>query len=118
MAARHRTPSWPLWSHSPRLAGRLLLSPAWIPPAALSQSGCGAEWREGCPFVTAGAAGSPCSDSDEEESTKEDNTALLRFHLKYEADVLFTRWAGAPGPCAEVLGDAAKCIPKSAVPRP
>uniref|UniRef100_A0A8C6CQ00 Integrin subunit alpha 11 n=1 Tax=Moschus moschiferus TaxID=68415 RepID=A0A8C6CQ00_MOSMO len=31
------------------------------------------------------------SDSDEEESTKEDNTALLRFHLKYEADVLFTR---------------------------
>uniref|UniRef100_A0A8C0K2A7 Integrin subunit alpha 11 n=1 Tax=Canis lupus dingo TaxID=286419 RepID=A0A8C0K2A7_CANLU len=35
--------------------------------------------------------GSPCSDSDEEESTKEDNTALLRFHLKYEADVLFTR---------------------------
>uniref|UniRef100_A0A8C4LG14 Integrin subunit alpha 11 n=1 Tax=Equus asinus TaxID=9793 RepID=A0A8C4LG14_EQUAS len=31
------------------------------------------------------------SDSDEEESTKEDNTALLRFHLKYEADILFTR---------------------------
>uniref|UniRef100_M3XMB8 Integrin subunit alpha 11 n=1 Tax=Mustela putorius furo TaxID=9669 RepID=M3XMB8_MUSPF len=31
------------------------------------------------------------SDSDEEESTREDNTALLRFHLKYEADVLFTR---------------------------
>ncbi|KAB0393897.1 hypothetical protein E2I00_004046 [Balaenoptera physalus] len=31
------------------------------------------------------------SDSDEEESTKEDNTALLRLHLKYEADVLFTR---------------------------
>ncbi|XP_025774972.1 integrin alpha-11 [Puma concolor] len=31
------------------------------------------------------------SDSDEEESTKEDNTALLRSHLKYEADVLFTR---------------------------
>ncbi|XP_014635898.1 PREDICTED: integrin alpha-11 [Ceratotherium simum simum] len=31
------------------------------------------------------------SDSDEEESTKQDNTALLRFHLKYEADVLFTR---------------------------
>ncbi|KAK2499830.1 hypothetical protein MC885_009822 [Smutsia gigantea] len=31
------------------------------------------------------------SDSDEEESTKGDNTALLRFHLKYEADVLFTR---------------------------
>ncbi|VFV36536.1 integrin alpha-11 [Lynx pardinus] len=30
-------------------------------------------------------------DSDEEESTKEDNTALLRSHLKYEADVLFTR---------------------------
>lgn len=45
--------------------------------------------------------GSPCSDSDEEESTKEDNTALLRFHLKYEADVLFTRWAGGcPGPQA------------------
>lgn len=38
--------------------------------------------------------GSPCSDSDEEESTKEDNKALLRFHLKYEADILFTRWAG------------------------
>lgn len=37
--------------------------------------------------------GSPCSDSDEDESTKEDNTALLRFHLKYEADILFTRWA-------------------------
>ncbi|KAB1257212.1 Integrin alpha-11, partial [Camelus dromedarius] len=31
------------------------------------------------------------SDSDEEDSTKGDNTALLRFHLKYEADVLFTR---------------------------
>uniref|UniRef100_A0A452U6A1 Integrin subunit alpha 11 n=1 Tax=Ursus maritimus TaxID=29073 RepID=A0A452U6A1_URSMA len=31
------------------------------------------------------------SDSDEEESTKEDNMALLSFHLKYEADVLFTR---------------------------
>ncbi|XP_049761764.1 integrin alpha-11 isoform X1 [Elephas maximus indicus] len=31
------------------------------------------------------------SDSDEQESTKEDNTALLRFHLKYEADILFTR---------------------------
>ncbi|XP_012999476.1 integrin alpha-11 isoform X3 [Cavia porcellus] len=31
------------------------------------------------------------SDSDEQDSTKEDNTALLRFHLKYEADVLFTR---------------------------
>uniref|UniRef100_A0A8C9B5V4 Integrin subunit alpha 11 n=1 Tax=Phocoena sinus TaxID=42100 RepID=A0A8C9B5V4_PHOSS len=31
------------------------------------------------------------SDSDEEESTKEDNMALLRLHLKYEADVLFTR---------------------------
>ncbi|XP_037358692.2 integrin alpha-11 [Talpa occidentalis] len=31
------------------------------------------------------------SDSDEDESTKEDNTALLRFHLKYEADILFTR---------------------------
>ena len=41
--------------------------------------------------------GSPCSDSDEEESTKEDNTALLRSHLKYEADVLFTRWAGPRG---------------------
>lgn len=37
------------------------------------------------------------SDSDEEESTKEDNTVLLRFHLKYEADILFTRWARAPG---------------------
>lgn len=35
----------------------------------------------------------PCSDSDEQDSTKDDNTALLRFHLKYEADVLFTRWA-------------------------
>lgn len=42
-------------------------------------------------------SGSPCSDSDEEESTKEDNTVLLRFHLKYEADILFTRWARAPG---------------------
>ncbi|XP_076984455.1 integrin alpha-11 isoform X2 [Tamandua tetradactyla] len=31
------------------------------------------------------------SDSDEQESTREDNTALLRFHLKYEADILFTR---------------------------
>ncbi|XP_049634566.1 integrin alpha-11 [Suncus etruscus] len=31
------------------------------------------------------------SDSDEEEGTKKDNTALLRCHLKYEADVLFTR---------------------------
>ncbi|KAM9183392.1 integrin alpha-11-like [Dugong dugon] len=31
------------------------------------------------------------SDSDEQDSTKEDNTALLRFHLKYEADILFTR---------------------------
>nr|XP_020141648.1 integrin alpha-11 isoform X4 [Microcebus murinus] len=31
------------------------------------------------------------SDSDEQDSTKGDNTALLRFHLKYEADVLFTR---------------------------
>lgn len=36
----------------------------------------------------------PCSDSDEEEGTKKDNTALLRCHLKYEADVLFTRCAG------------------------
>lgn len=26
--------------------------------------------------------------------------ALLRFHLKYEADLLFTRWAGTPGPQA------------------
>uniref|UniRef100_A0A5F9CR49 Integrin subunit alpha 11 n=1 Tax=Oryctolagus cuniculus TaxID=9986 RepID=A0A5F9CR49_RABIT len=31
------------------------------------------------------------SDSEEQDSTKDDNTALLRFHLKYEADVLFTR---------------------------
>ncbi|XP_021565023.1 integrin alpha-11 [Carlito syrichta] len=31
------------------------------------------------------------SDSDEQDSTKDDNTALLHFHLKYEADVLFTR---------------------------
>lgn len=37
-----------------------------------------------------------CSDSDEEENTKGDNTALLRFHLKYEADILFTRWARTP----------------------
>ena len=66
--------------------------------------------------MTPGAAGSPCSDSDEEESTKEDNTALLRFHLKYEADVLFTRWAGAPGPlCSEMQPSV---IPKSAAPRP
>lgn len=42
------------------------------------------------PLLTA-LHGSPCSDSDEEESTKEDNMALLSFHLKYEADVLFTR---------------------------
>jgi hypothetical protein len=35
----------------------------------------------------------PCSDSDEQDSTKEDNSALLSFHLKYEADILFTRWA-------------------------
>uniref|UniRef100_A0A8I4A247 Integrin alpha-11 n=1 Tax=Callithrix jacchus TaxID=9483 RepID=A0A8I4A247_CALJA len=31
------------------------------------------------------------SDSNERDSTKEDNMAPLRFHLKYEADVLFTR---------------------------
>uniref|UniRef100_A0A8C6S234 Integrin alpha 11 n=1 Tax=Nannospalax galili TaxID=1026970 RepID=A0A8C6S234_NANGA len=31
------------------------------------------------------------SDSDEQDSTMDDNTALLHFHLKYEADVLFTR---------------------------
>ncbi|KAH0504926.1 Integrin alpha-11 [Microtus ochrogaster] len=31
------------------------------------------------------------SDSHEQESTTDDNMALLRFHLKYEADVLFTR---------------------------
>ncbi|KAM4826294.1 integrin alpha-11 [Thomomys bottae] len=31
------------------------------------------------------------SDSEEKDSTKDDNSALLRFHLKYEADVLFTR---------------------------
>lgn len=41
------------------------------------------------------------SDSDEDESTKGDNTALLRFHLKYEADILFTRWAVALGPGGE-----------------
>ncbi|XP_025966512.2 integrin alpha-11 isoform X2 [Dromaius novaehollandiae] len=31
------------------------------------------------------------SDSEEDESTKEDNFALLNYHLKYEADLLFTR---------------------------
>uniref|UniRef100_G3VRC7 Integrin subunit alpha 11 n=1 Tax=Sarcophilus harrisii TaxID=9305 RepID=G3VRC7_SARHA len=31
------------------------------------------------------------SDSEEQESTKNDNSALLNFHLKYEADILFTR---------------------------
>ncbi|XP_068954318.1 integrin alpha-11 [Petaurus breviceps papuanus] len=31
------------------------------------------------------------SDSEEQESTKRDNSALLNFHLKYEADILFTR---------------------------
>ncbi|XP_009701727.1 PREDICTED: integrin alpha-11, partial [Cariama cristata] len=31
------------------------------------------------------------SDSEEQESTKEDNFAHLNFHLKYEADLLFTR---------------------------
>ncbi|XP_060031684.1 integrin alpha-11 [Erinaceus europaeus] len=31
------------------------------------------------------------SDSDEEDNTREDNTALLRLQLKYEADLLFTR---------------------------
>ncbi|XP_065497736.1 integrin alpha-11 [Caloenas nicobarica] len=31
------------------------------------------------------------SDSEEKESTKEDNVAHLNFHLKYEADLLFTR---------------------------
>ncbi|KFV77427.1 Integrin alpha-11, partial [Struthio camelus australis] len=31
------------------------------------------------------------SDSEENESTKEDNSALLNYHLKYEADLLFTR---------------------------
>ncbi|NXI95475.1 ITA11 protein, partial [Psophia crepitans] len=31
------------------------------------------------------------SDSEEKESTKEDNFAHLNFHLKYEADLLFTR---------------------------
>lgn len=49
------------------------------------------------PFLTL-LPGSPCSDSNERDSTKEDNVAPLRFHLKYEADVLFTRWAGLQGP--------------------
>uniref|UniRef100_A0A8D0L8R1 Integrin subunit alpha 11 n=1 Tax=Sphenodon punctatus TaxID=8508 RepID=A0A8D0L8R1_SPHPU len=31
------------------------------------------------------------SDSEEQESTKDDNSVLLSFHLKYEADLLFTR---------------------------
>ncbi|KYO20931.1 integrin alpha-10 isoform A [Alligator mississippiensis] len=31
------------------------------------------------------------SDSEERNTTKEDNSALLNFHLKYEADLLFTR---------------------------
>uniref|UniRef100_A0A8C7E2M5 Integrin subunit alpha 11 n=1 Tax=Naja naja TaxID=35670 RepID=A0A8C7E2M5_NAJNA len=31
------------------------------------------------------------SDSDEQETTKEDNSALLKFQLKYETDLLFTR---------------------------
>ncbi|XP_038623174.1 integrin alpha-11 [Tachyglossus aculeatus] len=31
------------------------------------------------------------SDSEEKESTKEDNSAILNVHLKYEADILFTR---------------------------
>ncbi|KAJ6662851.1 hypothetical protein lerEdw1_011055 [Lerista edwardsae] len=31
------------------------------------------------------------SDSEEQESTKEDNSALLKFQLKYETDLLFTR---------------------------
>ncbi|XP_029814581.1 integrin alpha-11 [Manacus vitellinus] len=31
------------------------------------------------------------SDSEEKDSTKEDNFAHLNFHLKYEADLLFTR---------------------------
>ncbi|XP_028922486.1 integrin alpha-11 isoform X1 [Ornithorhynchus anatinus] len=31
------------------------------------------------------------SDSEEKESTKEDNSAVLNVHLKYEADILFTR---------------------------
>ncbi|NXH70459.1 ITA11 protein, partial [Hydrobates tethys] len=31
------------------------------------------------------------SDSEEKESTKDDNFAHLNFHLKYEADLLFTR---------------------------
>ncbi|NXJ69241.1 ITA11 protein, partial [Rostratula benghalensis] len=34
------------------------------------------------------------SDSEEKESTKEDNFAHLNFHLKYEADLLFT-WASS-----------------------
>ncbi|XP_071610207.1 integrin alpha-11 isoform X1 [Heliangelus exortis] len=54
------------------------------------------------------------SDSEEKESTKQDNVAHLNFHLKYEADLLFTRTssldyyevrsnssldrAGSPGP--------------------
>ncbi|NWI15890.1 ITA11 protein, partial [Crypturellus soui] len=31
------------------------------------------------------------SDSEEDESTTEDNVALLKYNLKYEADLLFTR---------------------------
>ncbi|XP_034291379.1 integrin alpha-11 [Pantherophis guttatus] len=31
------------------------------------------------------------SDSEEQETTKEDNSALLKFQLKYETDLLFTR---------------------------
>ncbi|XP_053127613.1 integrin alpha-11 isoform X1 [Hemicordylus capensis] len=31
------------------------------------------------------------SDSEEQENTKEDNSALLKFPLKYETDLLFTR---------------------------
>lgn len=34
------------------------------------------------------------SDSEEQESTKEDNSALLKFQLKYETDLLFTRYSG------------------------
>lgn len=34
------------------------------------------------------------SDSEEQESTKEDNSALLKFQLKYETDLLFTRYFG------------------------
>lgn len=34
------------------------------------------------------------SDSEEQETTKEDNSARLKFPLKYETDLLFTRYFG------------------------